>query len=214
MLSITLVLSFSLMLFSGISFRVLIKRLVPLQLFLIVVAGFLPFTLHVGEAAGRLFGLIPYYHAGLERAVEVFLRVNSIVIASLVLLGTLLPEQVGHALARLGVPHKLVQLFLMTVRYISVLSKEFQRLRLAMKARAFQPGSNLHTWKSYGWLMGMLLVRSLERADRVVKAMKCRGYDGQFVVLEEHHWQRSDSLFIGCVSMMLGLLLSLDVVVS
>ena len=59
-----------------------------------------------------------------------------------------------------------MRLFVMTVRYVSVIRMEAARLRTAMKARAFKPSTNRHTYTSYGNLIGMLLVRSLDRATQ------------------------------------------------
>ncbi len=86
----------------------------------------------------------------------------------------------GHALGRLGVPWKLVYLLFFTVRYVDVLNREQHRLRAAMRMRAFRPRNNLHTYRTYGYLVGMILVRSLDRAERIVAAMKCRGFRGRF----------------------------------
>ena len=41
--------------------------------------------------------------------------------------------------------------------------------------------------------MGALLLRSLDRADRVLDAMKCRGYAGRFYVLRHFHARASDA---------------------
>jgi len=180
---------------SGLPIKVLLKRLLPIELFLILVVVFLPFTMK-GEHAGYLFGLFAMSDVGLDRAIEILLRANTLILVSLVLLATLQPEEIGYALHKLAVPQKLVQLFLMTVRYVSVLSQEYQRLRTAMRARAFQPKSNLHTWKSLGWLMGMLLVRSIERSERVTEAMKCRGFNGQFRLMDHYDWQHRDTIFL------------------
>jgi cobalt/nickel transport system permease protein len=79
------------------------------------------------------------------------------------------------------------------VRYIGVLFDEHQRLRTAMKARAFVAGSNWHTWRSYGHLLGMLLVRSMERAQRISGAMRCRGFNGKFHLLTPVKWHRRDT---------------------
>jgi cobalt/nickel transport system permease protein len=90
-------------------------------------------------------------------------------------------------------PRKLVHLFLLSVRYIGVLFQEYQRLRMAMRARAFVAASNRHTWRSFGWLLGMLLVRSLERSQRVLRAMKCRGFHDRLYLLSENRWHSRDS---------------------
>ena len=112
------------------------------------------------------------------------------------LVGTLEASTLGHTLARLKVPEKLVHLLLFTVRYLDVISREYKRMRKAMKARAFVPKNNLHTWRSFGYLVGMLLVRSLERSERIFDAMKCRGYCGKLYLFDTMQWQQRDTVLL------------------
>lgn len=198
-----------LLVFARLPRAAVLKRVLPFEVFILILVLFIPFSV-AGEPIGKLLGVLDYSEQGLLRAQQVFLRANAILLCSLTLLATVLPETIGHAMARLGFPQKLVHLFLMTVRYVSVLAQEYQRLRTAMRARAFTPASNLHTWRSYGWLMGMMLVRSLERSDRVLQAMKCRGYDGRFPVIDKQHWRKQDSLFLCTVLLLCGTLLTIN----
>ena len=131
---------------------------------------------------------------GLHLAVVIGLKANAIVLMLLALVGSLEPARLGHALRRLGVPTALVQLLVFTVRYIEVLGAEYARLRTAMRARAFTPGTNGHTLETFGYLVGMLLVRASERAERVLQAMRCRGFDGTFPVLEESRLGQRDGV--------------------
>ena len=108
---------------------------------------------------------------------------NAIVLTLIVLLGTLDTVTLGHAMSHLRVPDKLTHLFLFTVRYLDVLRREYLRLRAAMKTRAFRPRMTGQTCRAYGYLVGMLLVRSYERAERVHRAMLCRGFRGRFHLL-------------------------------
>lgn len=172
--------------------RVLARRLAPLEGLMLLMLLTLPFTIP-GEPWFRVGPLTASFD-GLERALTIALKANSIALALLALLGGGDPAAMGHALARLGIPDKLVHLFLLTVRYVGLLYQEQLRLWRAMRARAFVPRSDRHTWRSLGWLMGMLLVRSLERSRRVTSAMKCRGFHGRFYVLDPLRWQREDSL--------------------
>ena len=71
------------------------------------------------------------------------------------------------------------------MRYIEVLDCEYRRLRTAMKARGFRLRCDLHTWRSVGYLFGMLLVRGIERAERILAAMRCRGFQGHFYPMTE-----------------------------
>ncbi|WP_419800036.1 energy-coupling factor transporter transmembrane component T family protein [Terasakiella sp.] len=149
---------------------------------------------HTGEVWFTLFGFEATWE-GFYKACEITLKANAVVLTLLALVGTIDAIVLGHALNRLRVPENLVHLMLFSVRYIDVLKQEYFRLRVAMKARCFQPGNNLHTYRSIGYLLGMLLVRSIERSERILEAMKCRGFQGKFYLLGEFHFQRRDRLF-------------------
>jgi cobalt/nickel transport system permease protein len=69
----------------------------------------------------------------------------------LALLGSLPVVTLGHALQRLFVPATLVHLMLFTVRYLDVVGKEYERLRRAMTARAFQLRPDRHTKQRLGF---------------------------------------------------------------
>ena len=62
---------------------------------------------------------------------------------------------------------KLVHLFFFTFRYFQVIHQEYLRLRAAMRIRCFQPGTNGHTYRMLAYLLGMLLVRSYDRGQRL-----------------------------------------------
>jgi cobalt/nickel transport system permease protein len=64
-----------------------------------------------------------------------------------------------------------------------------------MKTRGFRPRLSSHTYRTIGYLVGMLLVRSLDRSERVMAAMKCRGFRGQFYLLDHFAFSRWDIWF-------------------
>ena len=183
------------------------RRLLLMEGFLALLLLTLPFTVP-GEPVLALGPLVASAE-GLERALMILLKANAVVLALLGLVGGLEPAVLGHALGRLGVPQKLVHLFLQTVRQIYLLDQEHRRLRQAMRARAFVPRSNRHTWNSYGWLIGMLLVRSLARSRRVLGAMRCRGFQGRLYLLDSPSWTGEDSLFAASLGLVLLALLGL-----
>jgi cobalt/nickel transport system permease protein len=86
-------------------------------------------------------------------------------------------------------------LFLFTVRYLDVLHCECLRLRWAMKVRCFHPRMDRHTYRSFGNLLGMLLVRGYDRSERIMAAMKCRGFQGRFYLLDHFSFQSRDVIF-------------------
>jgi cobalt/nickel transport system permease protein len=128
-----------------------------------------------------------------------------------VLAGTLEASVLGHALSHLHVPDKLTHLLLLTVRYLEVLQREYLRLEAAMRVRGFRPRISRHTYRSYGYLVGMLLVRSLDRSERVLAAMKCRGFRGRFYLLDHFAFSRRDVPFCVASGVVLAGLIVLEV---
>ena len=148
----------------------LFRRLLPLELLLAAVAILLP--------------LPTYSRESLRLAATIALKANAAVLAVAALIGTMDAVTLGHALAHLYVPRRLVQLLLFMVRYFDVLSREYARLRAAMRVRCFRPRMKMHSYRTIGYLVGMLLVRSFDRSERVLAAMKCRGFRGQYYMLD------------------------------
>lgn len=87
-------------------------------------------------------------------------------------------EQLCRALRCLKVPKGGVTVVLLIYRYIIVLLKEIQRMSLAYQLRA--PGQKGIHIKAWGSFAGLLLLRSMERAQNVYDSMLLRGYDGEF----------------------------------
>ncbi len=181
------------------------KRTIGVDLFIVFLLILLPFTTP-GEPWFTV-GPLTATHEGFWRAGEIGLKAMGVILALLSLVGTQEPSQLGHALHRLGVSEKLVHVLMFTVRYLDVLRTEYHRLRLSMRARAFEPRSDLHTWRTFGYLVGMLLVRGLERSERIHQAMKCRGFTGRFHLLDTLRPGRRDLLFAGLGTIAILLLL-------
>jgi len=192
---------------SGLGPRRLRQALAAIDGPMALVVATLPFT-----TPGRpLFSFMGYGASieGLMSAVEIALKANAVALMALALLGSAELPEIGHALRRLGVPAKLAQLLLVTVRYIEVLGHEYRRLRTAMLVRGFRMRFDVHTWRSVGWLFGMLFARSIERAERIGEAMRCRGFDGEFPVLTEFAYTRRDAVFLSAALGTLALIVAI-----
>lgn len=164
-------------LLSGQAVKPLLHRLAHVEGFMALLLLMLPFTVPGPPLAS--LGPLTVSAEGLLRALGIALKVNAAVLLGFALLGAVEPVRLGHAARRLGVPVRLVQLFLFTTRYIDLFRDEIRRRREAMRARAFVRRTSLHSFRSYGNLAGMVLVRALEKAARVEEAMRCRAFDGR-----------------------------------
>ena len=179
--------------FSGLSAAMAFRRLLPLNLLMAFLAVVLPLTTP-GTPLWPLASL-GFSREGLQLAATIALKGNTIVLTMLVLTGSMDATMLGHTLSHLRVPDKLTHLLLFTVRYLDVLHREYLRLRSAVKVRGFRPRMDRHTYRTYGYLIGMLLVRSFDRSERIVAAMKCRGFHGRFYMLDHFAFSKRDVPF-------------------
>ena len=174
--------------------RAVIKRLLGLNLFMLLLWLVLPIT--TPGSIICIIGPADITQEGVLLATSITLKGNAIVLIYTALLSTIEVASLGHAFTHLRVPKKLSHLFLFTVRYVDVLHHEYKRLRTAMKVRCFHPHANMHTYRTFGYLVGMLLTKSLDRSERVVAAMKCRGFRGKFYMFDHFSLKPYDMAFI------------------
>jgi cobalt/nickel transport system permease protein len=173
--------------------RQTLRRLTELNLFTLFLIVFTPLSMP-GDALLRL-GPLQWSDSGLLFALRVGIKANVVMLFCSALLATMEPVDLAHALDRLGLPAKLSHALFFCIRYLESLHVEYHRLRNAMRLRAFRPRFSRHALRSLGYLVGMLFVRSIDRADRVLEAMKCRGFDGRLYSLVTFHAGRRDAIF-------------------
>lgn len=113
---------------------------------------------------------------GIELAKLITLRMNAIVLSVWLLLHHLTDTLLVQAITKLPLPKKLKHLFILTVRYISLLSELNDKMDMAMKARGFQPKFNLFTIKVYAQRVALLLIHAILKAEKAEMAMKARGF--------------------------------------
>lgn len=140
----------------------------------------LPFTVVDGQVLE--WGVFSLSTVGILKAQEVFIKACVSIMLMMSQCSGMSAIELSRALSRLKVPLKFILILQFSIRYISVMEQELTSLKVAMRARGLGNGPLLHTWRSYGYLFGMLLVRALARGDRIWLAMKCRGYQGVFPV--------------------------------
>lgn len=175
MLAAGLVLTALLLVIARLPGRLLWPRLSAFGLFL------LPFLIYLPIVQGS---------DGVFAAGRVAARAMIIFGLALVLIGTAPFHRTMQAAQEIGVPRVFTQIILMSYRYVYVLRDEFLRIRTAMRVRGFRAGTNRHTYRTFGYVAGSLLIRGDERAQRVAQAMRCRGFDGRFRSLHrfQTHW--------------------------
>lgn len=188
-----LVISIGLVASAGLNIREVSKRLSVIFGFLLLLWVVMPLT-YDGTILYHS-GPLTFSRPGVILSARITLKSISILLVFMALVATMTFATLGYALDRLHISGKLVHLFLLTYRYIFVIEQEYQRLLRAARMRSFRPGTNIHSYKTYAYIIGMLFVRASARARRVHQAMICRGFKGRFYCLQEFRSNRYDRFF-------------------
>ena len=186
--------------------REVISRLLVVNSFIFLLWLMLPFTFP-GKNIYTL-GSLNISQEGIKYALLITIKSNSIILVGIALLSTSSIFNLVHALRHLYLPDKLTQLFFFTYRYTQTIHSEYIRLNNALRIRGFKAQTNFHTYRTYAYLVGMMLVRSYDRSKRVYDAMLCRGFKGKLWTLNHFVFKKSDFITgIVMISCIMGVML-------
>ena len=113
--------------------------------------------------------------------ISILLRFVLTVTAALVLVSLTGFNAVCESLMKMGMPKPFVVQLLFFYRYIFVLTDEAERMVRARSLRAFN--SKVMGFRTFISLVSHLLLRTLDRAERIYRAMCCRGFDGHIRII-------------------------------
>lgn len=104
-------------------------------------------------------------------------------IGSLLLIVTTGINKLSIGLRKLKVPKILVVQILMLYRYIVLMMEEGYRIKSAYELRTLD--RKTMTLKDWGQIMGQMLLKSIDRSEKIYGAMKLRGFNGEYYIESE-----------------------------
>lgn len=112
-------------------------------------------------------------------------------------------HRLGAGLEQMGVPRVFIVQLLFLYRYLFVVADEGGKMMRGVELRS--DGTRSLRLRVYGSLIGYLLLRSMDRAERVYRAMVARGFDGEIRVLRRSSFRWADLGFVcGCLAFFLA----------
>jgi cobalt/nickel transport system permease protein len=144
---------------------------------LFVLVGFLAIVIAPAHPARARYGLAAV-------AATILIK-NSLALLAMLVLSAVTPfHNLLAGMRKLGVPALLVATLQFMERFRYVLLEELIRMATARRARTFTHGREL-PWSLLTGVIGMLFLRTFERAERVHGAMVARGWQGILPHLED-----------------------------
>ncbi|MGQ9535578.1 MAG: cobalt ECF transporter T component CbiQ [bacterium] len=198
-----LTISILLIIFTKIELKKIIKRLLLINEFILILWLILPLT-YPGEQIFKVLG-ISVTKQGIIFASLLTIKCNAIMLIFIAFLSTSNIFELVHALRHLAVPDKLTVLFFLIYRYSYIVFEQYEKIMRAIKSRGFTPNTSIHTYRTIGYILGGLLVKSHDRAENIYRAMVCRGFDGRFWLFD--HFRLSPLDIFACVVLTIANLL-------
>lgn len=192
--------SLTLLIFAKLRLKPLISRLIVVNFFIALIWLFIPLS-YPGNPFITL-GSLRVSYEGINYALSITIKCNAIVLATITLLSTSSVFSLAHAMLHLKIPTKLVTIFFLFYRYITVIHREYLNIKKAVALRGFIPKTNIHTYKTYAYIIGGVLLKSYDRAEEIYKAMLCRGFKRYFPLFEHFRMRKSDIIF-GVISILI-----------
>jgi len=114
-----------------------------------------------------------------EFALLIVIRANALLLFTLLLFSDKSLFDIAGSLQTLKAPAKLIALFFFVGKFIIIIKKEFETTKKVMKIRNFKSKSNLFSYKIYANVIGMMIVKCFDRAEKLKYSMILRNFQGQ-----------------------------------
>jgi len=177
------------MAFLSLSFVIVLSR-VPMRFIFVRSLVIIPFVIAIAAfnllaKAGSTFfhehvpGSPMLSSAGTVVFLSIVLKSLLCVLAMTLLVSTMGSARLLSAMRSIGVPSGVGVVACFLSRYFSVVVSELLRMKRARDSRRGGKLSRIVEFRSAGTLVGVLFIRSYERAERIYGAMCSRGFDGK-----------------------------------
>jgi len=193
-----------LVLASAIPPKFILKKSFEMMPIVFCIAAFVPFakpgvvmfTINAG------FIRLPVTHTGLLLMWNVLIKAYLSIVCSILLINTTDFADLLKAFERLRVPGLLVMIVSFMYRYLFVIEDELERIQTARQSRSFRKNGWLQI-RTLANIVGVLFIRSYEKAEVVYTAMCCRGYTGTNRTLHTMALTKNDLYFFALIIIML-----------
>lgn len=142
-----------------------------------------------------LFEVVPIFGSeisvsmeGLQRFLSITIKSILSILVALILVLTSRPSEIFFAMERLRIPSLFISIINLAYLYLFVIRDKVLRMIRARASRSShgltKKSSGGSLWwraKITGGMAGSILIRSIERSDRVYAAMISRGYNGKVI---------------------------------
>jgi len=166
--------SFLLMIIQKDAILVTFKRLLLLNIFIIMVS------------------LSAIINADYELALLLFLRSNALLLFALLIFYNKTLFDIATGMQTLRVPNKLSSLFFFVAKFVIIIKEELSITKKALKVRNFKSKTSIYSYKIYANIIGMVIVKCFDRANKLKDTMILRNFTGKIYQSKSEKFSKID----------------------
>ena len=179
--------SFLLMVLQKEAIAVTLKRLILLNIFIVMVSA--------SAVMNKEY----------ELALLLFLRSNALILFTLLLFYNKNLFDIASGMQTLRVPDKLSSLFFFVAKFVIIIKDEFNTTKKVMKVRNFRAKSNVFSYKIYANVIGMMIVKCFDKAEKLKNTMILRNFQGKIYQSKSEKITKLDLVILGMVILSLSI---------
>ncbi|OCL83103.1 MULTISPECIES: energy-coupling factor transporter transmembrane component T family protein [Arcobacteraceae] len=156
----------------------ILKKLLFLNIFIVVLALFL------------------YFESNINEALELFFKVNFILLFNLLLFYSSSGFDIVKAFMILRFPKKINSILYFTVKFIFDLNLELKSIKESLKARNFKARTDIFTYKTYGNIFGILFIKTIKNSESLKDTFKIRAFKDEIFLNYENSFKILDFILV------------------
>ena len=130
-----------------------------------------------------LFLVIFVYFQNQKEALDLFVRVNMILLFNISIFYKSKGYDIVRGLDSLNFSPKIVSIFYFTLSLIDYLMMDFKKIKDSLKARGFVSNTSMFTYQTYGNIFAMIFIKAIKKSEDMKCSMNARGFENKIYFL-------------------------------
>ena len=131
-----------------------------------------------------------------ELALLLFLRSNALLLFALLLFYNKTLFDIATGMQTLRVPDKLSSLFFFVAKFVIIIKEEFATTKKVMRVRNFRSKTSIFSYKIYANVIGMMIVKCFDRAEKLKNTMILRNFKGRIYQSKSEKFSKIDFVIL------------------
>lgn len=137
-----------------------------------------------------------WFQADFYEAINIYLRTNIIIFFNLLLFFDSKGLDIVRGFDLLKFPKKFISAFYFTWKMIIELQNEFKNIKISLVSRNFSNKTSLFTYQTYGNILGLLFIKSMQKAQNLKDSFDLRGFNGEIYLNSDFSLSKYDYILL------------------